>query len=70
MTADNASVLMSETMSDRWSYVAMSWHRKRLRMFVAEGEGEGLARAIGRSRKKGLASDLLQDIAAYTAEFE
>jgi ATP-dependent exoDNAse (exonuclease V) alpha subunit len=53
--------MMSETMSDReWSYVAMSRHRKRLRVFVAEGEGEELKRAIGRSRQKGLASDLVQ----------
>lgn len=58
VTADNVSVMMSETMSDReWSYVAMSRHRHRLRVFVAEGEGEELVRAVKRSRQKGLASD-------------
>lgn len=58
VTCDNVSVMMSETMSDReWSYVAMSRHRRRLRVFVAEGEGAELERAIGRSRQKGLASD-------------
>ena len=60
VTADNVSVMMSETMSDReWSYVAMSRHRTRLRVFVAEGEGEELQRAIGRSRQKVLASDMV-----------
>jgi ATP-dependent exoDNAse (exonuclease V) alpha subunit len=61
VTADNVAVLMSETMSDReWSYVAMSRHRKRLRVYVPEGEGEDLVKALGRSRQKGLASDLVQ----------
>lgn len=60
VTCDNVSVLMSETMSDReWSYVAMSRHRKRLRVFVQEGEGVELQRAIGKSRQKGLASDFV-----------
>ena len=62
VTADNVSVMMSESMSDHeWSYVAMSRHRKRLRVFVAEGEGEELQRAIGKSRQKGLASDFVRE---------
>ena len=64
VTADNVSVMMSEIMSDReWSYVAMSRHRKRLRVFVAEGEGEELAKAIGMSRQKGLACEFPQKLA-------
>jgi Ti-type conjugative transfer relaxase TraA len=60
VTADQVSVLMSESMSDReWSYVALSRHRKRLRVFVPEGEGEELVRALGRSRQKGLAIDIV-----------
>jgi ATP-dependent exoDNAse (exonuclease V) alpha subunit len=61
VTCDNVAVMMSESMSDReWSYVAMSRHRNRLRVFVAEGEGEELVKALKRSRQKGLASDMVQ----------
>ena len=58
VTADNVSVLISESMTDQeWSYVAVSRHRERLRVFVPEGLDDGLAQSIGRSRQKGLASD-------------
>jgi ATP-dependent exoDNAse (exonuclease V) alpha subunit len=57
-TADHVAVLISETMTDQeWSYVAVSRHRQRLRVFVPEGAAEELEVAIGRSRQKGLASD-------------
>lgn len=60
VTTDKVSVLMSESMTDQeWSYVAVSRHRERLRVFVPEGLDEGLARSVGRSRQKGLASDYL-----------
>jgi ATP-dependent exoDNAse (exonuclease V) alpha subunit len=58
VTADNVSVLISESMTDQeWSYVAVSRHRRRLRVFVPEGLDEGLSQNMGRSRQKGLASD-------------
>lgn len=58
VTADNVSVKTSETMGDKeWSYVAMSRHRKRLRVFMTEGDAEDWARVLARSRQKGLASD-------------
>ena len=58
VTADNVTVLISESMTDQeWSYVAMSRHRRRLRVFVPEGLDEVLAQSMGRSRQKGLASD-------------
>jgi ATP-dependent exoDNAse (exonuclease V) alpha subunit len=58
VTANNVSVLISETMTDQeWSYVAVSRHRQRLRVFVPEGAAEELEVALGRSRQKGLASD-------------
>ena len=64
VTCDNVSVMMSETMSDReWSYVAVSRHRQRLRVFVAEGIGGELERSLERSRQKGLASDVFQQAA-------
>jgi Ti-type conjugative transfer relaxase TraA len=60
VTANNVSVLISESMTDQeWSYVAMSRHRRRLRVFVPEGLDEVLAQSMGRSRQKGLASDYL-----------
>ena len=60
VTADNVSVLISESMTDQeWSYVAVSRHRERLRVFVPEGFDEGLSQSMGRSRQKGLASDYL-----------
>jgi len=58
VTADNVSVLISESMTDQeWSYVAVSRHRRRLRVFVPEGLDDGLSQSMGRSRLKGLASD-------------
>jgi len=58
VTADNVSVLISESMTDQeWSYVAVSRHRERLRVFVPEGLDQGLSQSMGRSRQKGLASD-------------
>ncbi len=58
VTADNVTVLISESMTDQeWSYVAVSRHRRRLRVFVPEGLDEGLSQNMGRSRQKGLASD-------------
>jgi Ti-type conjugative transfer relaxase TraA len=58
VTADNVSVLLSESMTDReWSYVALSRHRKRLRVFVPEGASDELEAGLHRSRQKGLASD-------------
>jgi Ti-type conjugative transfer relaxase TraA len=58
VTAGHVAVLLSETMADQeWSYVAVSRHRQRLRVFVPEGAAEELEYAIGRSRQKGLASD-------------
>ena len=58
VTADNVTVLISESMTDQeWSYVAVSRHRRRLRVFVPEGLDEGLSQSMGRSRQKGLASD-------------
>jgi Ti-type conjugative transfer relaxase TraA len=58
VTADNVAVLVSEVMADQeWSYVAVSRHRQRLRVFVPEGAAEELEGALGRSRQKGLASD-------------
>ena len=60
VTADNVSVLISESMTDQeWSYVAVSRHRERLRVFVPEGLDEGLSQSMGRSRQKSLASDYL-----------
>lgn len=58
VTCDQVSVLLSESMTDReWSYVAMSRHRQRLRVFAPSGMEEDLDRALGRSRQKELASD-------------
>lgn len=58
VTADKVAVLMSAVMADQeWSYVAVSRHRQRLRVFVPEGAAEELEDALGRSRQKGLASD-------------
>jgi ATP-dependent exoDNAse (exonuclease V) alpha subunit len=58
VTADNVAVLVTEVMADQeWSYVAVSRHRQRLRVFVPEGAAEELEDALGRSRQKGLASD-------------
>ena len=60
VTADNVSVLISESMTDQeWSYVAVSRHRERLRVFVPESLDDMLAQSMGRSRQKGLASDYL-----------
>ena len=60
VTADNVSVLISESMTDQeWSYVAVSRHRERLRVFVPEGLDAGLSQSLGRSRQKVLASDYL-----------
>ena len=60
VTADNVSVLISESMTDQeWSYVAVSRHRRRLRVFVPEGLDDGLSKYMGRSRQKGVASDYL-----------
>ena len=58
VTADNVAVLLSESMTDReWSYVALSRHRKRLRVFVPEGASEDLEEGLSRSRQKRVASD-------------
>jgi conjugative relaxase-like TrwC/TraI family protein len=58
VTCDQVNVLLSESMTDReWSYVAMSRHRQRLRVFAPAGMEEDLDRALGRSRQKELASD-------------
>jgi len=58
VTADNVTVLISESMTDQeWSYVAVSRHRRRLRVFVPEGLDEGLSQSMGRSRQKALAID-------------
>jgi Ti-type conjugative transfer relaxase TraA len=58
VTADKVAVLISEVMADQeWSYVAVSRHRQRLRVFVPEGASEDLEVALGRTRQKGLASD-------------
>lgn len=58
VTADSVSVLLSDSMTDReWSYVAVSRHRQRLRVFVPEGIGGDLEGALSRSRQKTLASD-------------
>ena len=58
VTADSVSVMISEAMTDQeWSYVAVSRHRDRLRVFVPEGLDEGLSQSMGRSRQKGLAID-------------
>lgn len=60
-TADKVAVLLSDSMADKeWSYVAMSRHRQRLRVFVAEGDGDELEYALSRSRQKTLASDFDQ----------
>ena len=57
-TCDQVSVLMSESMGDReWSYVALSRHRQRLRVFVPESVGGDLENKLSRSRQKSLASD-------------
>jgi ATP-dependent exoDNAse (exonuclease V) alpha subunit len=57
-TADNVAVLVSDMMTDQeWSYVAVSRHRQRLRVFVPEGAADELEGALGRSRQKVLASD-------------
>lgn len=61
VTASNVAVLLSDSMADKeWSYVAMSRHRQRLRVFVAEGDGDELEYALSRSRQKTLASDFDQ----------
>jgi len=61
VTANKVAVLLSDSMADKeWSYVAMSRHRQRLRVFVAEGDGEELEYALSRSRQKTLASDFAQ----------
>jgi len=58
VTCDQVNVLLSESMTDReWSYVALSRHRQRLRVFAPAGMKEDLDRALGRSRQKELASD-------------
>lgn len=58
VTCDQVNVLLSDSMTDQeWSYVAMSRHRQRLRVFVPEGMEEDLSLALGRSRQKELASD-------------
>lgn len=60
VTCDQVNVLLSESMTDQeWSYVAMSRHRQRLRVFVPETMGEDLSLALGRSRQKELASDFV-----------
>jgi hypothetical protein len=64
-----------------WSYVAVSRHRQRLRVFVPEGAAEDLEGVMGRSRQKGLANDymvmpaqavpaLAQVVQAVELEFE
>jgi ATP-dependent exoDNAse (exonuclease V) alpha subunit len=82
VTADRVAVLLSETMTDQeWSYVAVSRHRQRLRVFVPEGAAEDLEGVMGRSRQKGLANDymvmpaqavpaLAQVVQAVELEFE
>lgn len=58
VTANKVAVLMSEAMTDQeWSYVAVSRHRQRLRVFVPEGAADELEGVMGRSRQKGLAID-------------
>lgn len=60
VTAQSVSVLMmNEQMLDQQlSYVAISRHRERLRVFVPNSTEEELGRALARSRLKTLASDL------------
>ena len=58
VTCDQASVLLSENMTDReWAYVSVSRHRQRLRVFAPAGMEEDLNQVLGRSRQKELASD-------------
>ena len=58
VTCEQASVLLSENMTDReWAYVSVSRHRQRLRVFAPAGMEEDLNQVLGRSRQKELASD-------------
>lgn len=60
VTCDQVNVLLSESMTDQeWSYVAMSRHRQRLRVFAPSGMEEDLSHVLGRSRQKELASDFV-----------
>ena len=60
VTANCVSVLlMNDQMVDQQlSYVAISRHRERLRVFVPNSMQDELGRGLARSREKGLASDL------------
>lgn len=60
VTAQSVSVLMmNEQMLDQQlSYVAISRHRERLRVFVPNSMEEELGRGLARSRLKTLATDL------------
>lgn len=61
VTADRVSVLVSEQMTDlEWSYVAVSRHRERLRVFVPESMDQGLERGLSRSRQKTMANSMQQ----------
>ncbi|MER2511371.1 MAG: MobF family relaxase, partial [Nitrosomonas ureae] len=70
-TCDQVSVLMSENMGDReWSYVALSRHRQRLRVFVPESVGGDLENKLSRSRQKSLASDYQVPVKQVASDIE
>lgn len=60
MTVDNVFALLSGPLVDReWSYVALSRHRKQLRVFVMEDQLEQVPENIFRSRQKDVSVDYL-----------
>lgn len=55
-TVESTFVLMSDAMVDReWSYVAVSRHRKELKVFVAEEQLDTMERQMNLSRQKEVA---------------